>query len=92
MSYAARIREKISAAFAPCTLTLRDESASHAGHGGAHPGGETHFHLEVVSPAFAGLSALERQRKIYALLAPEMAERVHALSLALKTPEEAAKP
>jgi BolA family transcriptional regulator, general stress-responsive regulator len=88
MTYASRIREKISAAFAPCEIALFDESEKHAGHAGARPGGETHFRLEVISPVFEGLSAVERQRKVYGILADELKERVHALSLRLKTPAE----
>jgi BolA protein len=91
MSYANRIREKITAAFAPCEIALFDESAKHAGHAGAQPGGETHFRLEIISAAFEGLSAVERQRKVYGVLAVELKERVHALSLRLKTPAENAQ-
>jgi BolA protein len=91
MSYANRIREKITAAFAPCEIALFDESAKHAGHAGAQPGGETHFRLEIISAAFEGLSAVERQRKVYGVLAEELKERVHALSLRLKTPAENAQ-
>lgn len=90
MSTADRIREKIQAAFGPCAITLKDQSHKHAGHEGARPGGETHFHLEVVSESFAGLSAVERQRKVYAVLKEELAGPVHALSLSLKTAAETA--
>lgn len=88
MSYANRIHEKVTAAFAPCDIALTDESAKHAGHAGAKEGGETHFHLEIISPVFEGLSAVERQRRVYGVLAQELKERVHALSLRLKTPDE----
>ncbi|MBI3420198.1 MAG: BolA family transcriptional regulator [Proteobacteria bacterium] len=90
LSVAARIREKITAAFSPCTIQLEDQSPKHAGHAGAKPGGETHFHLEIVSPAFAGLSRVERQRRVHAALKDELEGPVHALSLSLKMPEEAA--
>ncbi|HVY13000.1 MAG TPA: BolA family protein [Alphaproteobacteria bacterium] len=88
--YAERIRQKITAAFEGSRFTLTDESGKHAGHAGAHPDGETHFHLEVIWPGFAGVSPVARQRQVYALLADELKEHVHALSLGLKTPEEAA--
>ncbi len=86
--YAARIRAKIEKAFAPCRVTLIDRSARHAAHAGVDAKGETHFYLEVVSPAFTGKNRLERQRLVYGLLRAEMNERVHALSLRLKAPGE----
>src|SRR5512144_1936186 len=61
----------------------------HAGHAGARPEGETHFRIEIVSASFQGLSRVERQRLVHRLLAAELAGRVHALSLATQTPEEA---
>lgn len=95
MRIADAIHDKLTAAFAPAALEVRDESARHAGHGGATRDdgsqGETHFHVRLVSSAFDGVSRVERQRRIHAALAVELAGPVHALSLALLTPEEAAR-
>lgn len=88
MSYADRIRRKVTDGLAPVRLDLVDQSHRHAGHAGAAPGGETHFDLVVVSAAFAGLSRVARQRRVYELLADELGERVHALSIRAVTPEE----
>src|SRR5689334_714637 len=82
------LRTKLQGAFSPTTLAIVDESARHAGHAGARPEGETHFSVRIVSAAFAGMSRVERQRKIYAAVAAELATRVHALSLVALTPEE----
>jgi BolA protein len=41
-----------------------------------------------VSAAFAGLGRLERQRRVHALLADLLRERVHALSLLCRAPGE----
>lgn len=90
--YADRIRTKLTEAFAPAALDIEDESARHAGHAGAAPGGETHFRVRIVSAAFAGMGRVERQRRVYAVLASELSERVHALALETRTPDEAAKP
>jgi BolA protein len=84
------IRSKLEAAFAPIRLDVVDESHRHAGHAGARPEGETHFRVEIVAAAFAGKSRVERQRLVYAVLAEELRDRVHALQLVTKTPEEAA--
>ncbi len=88
MTVAERIRHKLTQAFAPVRLDIIDESHRHAGHAGARPEGETHFSVEIVSDAFAGRSRVERQRLVYATLADELRERVHALALKTLTPEE----
>ena len=64
MGMAERIREKLEGALAPEGLDIADESALHAAHAGARPGGETHFRVAVVSRAFAGLSRVERHRRV----------------------------
>lgn len=88
MSIRSRIEEKLTAALAPAELEIEDESHRHAGHAGHRPGGETHFRVRVVSEAFRGESRVARQRRVYGLLAAELQERVHALSLTTLTPEE----
>lgn len=85
------MEEKLQAAFAPTRLAVVDESHRHAGHAGARPEGETHFAVEIVSPAFAGQSRVARQRAVYAVLSHEMQTRVHALALTTLTPDEDAK-
>ncbi len=85
---ATRIQEKLTAALSPVRLAVIDDSSKHAGHVGARPGGETHFTVDVVSSAFEGLSRVARQRKIYEILAEEVAGPVHALAMTVKTPKE----
>ncbi|HZL58397.1 MAG TPA: BolA family protein [Stellaceae bacterium] len=88
MSVADRIRTKLSTALAPTRIVIQDDSARHAEHAGARQGGESHFRLEIVSAAFAGESRVARQRRVYAILAEELAGPVHALEVATRTPEE----
>jgi len=83
------IRQKLTAAFSPTRLDIVDESHRHAGHAGARPEGESHFTVTIVSAAFAGQSRVARQRMVYDILAGELKNDVHALSLVTKTPEEA---
>jgi BolA protein len=85
-----RLKAALQAAFAPQTLTVIDDSARHAGHAGATPGGETHFNVLIVSQAFQGLSRVARHRAVNAALSAEFASGLHALHLVLRTPEEAA--
>ena len=88
MTMADTIRAKLTATFMPDALDVEDESAKHAGHSGARPGGETHFNVRIVSKAFEGVSRVERQRRIYAALANELKSSIHALSLTTLTPAE----
>jgi BolA protein len=83
------ITEKLTAAFAPERLDVLDESHRHAGHAGARPGGETHYSVYIVSPAFQGKSRIERHRMVNATLAGELAAGVHALAIRAAAPGEA---
>lgn len=88
MTVAETIRAKLTGRFAPLRLEIVDESHRHAGHAGARPEGETHFAVTIVSPAFAGLNRVARQRLVYETLADELATRVHALSLTTLAPSD----
>lgn len=82
------IEEKLTAALAPVRLAVHDQSDAHRGHAGAAGRTETHFRVEVVSAAFEGLNRLARERRVQEILAAELADRVHALSVAARTPAE----
>ena len=88
MDYATRMRTKLTEALQPTRLDIVDDSHRHAGHAGADPLGETHFNITIVSAAFDGKSRVARQRLVYDLVAQELKERVHALSLKTLTPAE----
>jgi BolA protein len=83
------LQSKLEAAFSPVLLDIEDESAHHAGHSGAREGGESHFRVRIVSGQFSGLSRVERQRRVYAVLSAEFAKGLHALALTTQTPDEA---
>ncbi len=51
-------------------------------------GSETHLKVVVVSAAFAGKSAVERHRLVYATLSDEIRDGLHALSVTSRSPEE----
>ena len=72
----------------PIELDLVDESALHAGHAGARPGGNTHWRLTIVLRAFAGKPKLARHRMVYQALGELMQEPIHALSIEARSPEE----
>ena len=72
----------------PSKVELVDDSEKHRGHGGYNPAGESHFTLTIESPLFEGKSRVERQRMVHAALGELVGERVHALSIRAKGPEE----
>ncbi len=88
MSVAETIEQKLRTALNISHMELIDESAKHAGHAGARPGGESHFRLLLVSSDFAGKNRVARQRQIYRILKEEMAGQIHALSLDIRLQEE----
>jgi BolA protein len=91
MSVKDDITNKLKEAFAPESLSVVDESHLHEGHMGHRPGGETHFRLHIVSPAFEGKSRIDRHRMVNAALTAELAGPVHALAMKAQTPAEAAR-
>ncbi len=84
-----RIADILTAAFAPSVLQVEDDSAKHAGHAGARPGGQTHYTVTIESAAFAGLNRVARHRRVTDALSAEFADGLHALSLRLRAPGEA---
>ena len=87
MTVAEDIRRRLGA-LAPARLELLDESAQHAGHSGASPGGNTHWKLTIVSASFAGKPKVARHRMIYQALGELMRHPIHALSIDAKSPDE----
>jgi BolA protein len=86
-----QLRLALQSELAPVSLEIIDDSAKHAGHAGAREGG--HYRVVIVAEAFKGRSQLERHRLVYAAVAPLMAQapmgqRIHALSITARTPEE----
>jgi BolA protein len=78
-----QIRERLQAAFVPELLEVIDEGHKHAGHAGE---GKGHFHVRIVSAAFAGQLPIKRHRMIYGLLDDLMNHGIHALSIDASAP------
>ena len=73
---------------APARVELVDESAKHAGHAGASPGGNTHWNLTIVSAVFAGKPKVARHRMVYQALGELMQHPIHALTISALAPGE----
>ena len=82
----ALIETRLTAALAPVSISVRDDSAQHAGHAGASAGG--HFTVTIVAAAFAGKARVSRHRLVYDALADAMQRGIHALAIMAYTPEE----
>ncbi len=54
-------------------------------------GTSDHWQASIISAAFTGMSLIQRHRMVMAALAEEMKGPIHALTLDVKTPDEAAK-
>ncbi len=76
-----QIRQRLADALAPTELEITDEGHLHAGHAGE---GKGHFHVRIVSAAFAGKLPLQRHRMIYTVVGDLMDNGIHALSIDAK--------
>lgn len=83
MSMVDEIRQRLSAALTPTELDVLDEGYKHAGHANE---GKGHFHVRIVSAAFAGQLPLKRHRMVYAALDGLMDQGIHALSIDAQAP------
>src|SRR5258708_26524821 len=88
MRVADRIRAKLTAALQPTRLVIRDDSHRHAGHAGARPEGETHFHVEIVSAVFAAATPSPPHPPAYHPLPGEMPGPTPRPALPPLPPEE----
>lgn len=81
MKTADLIQQRLTASFKPISLSVTDQSEAHKGHSGWREGGETHFHVDIRSPSFAGMTRLEMHRAVHEVLSPDPLDTIHALSL-----------
>ncbi|RLA18252.1 MAG: BolA family transcriptional regulator, partial [Gammaproteobacteria bacterium] len=72
------IKSLLTESLTPERLEIADNSQAHAGHAGAQSGGG-HYHVLIVSDAFAGKSLVQRHQLIYKALGDLMKHQIHAL-------------
>jgi len=83
MSVAQVIEDKLRANLTVLELAIENESHMHSG-----PATESHFKVRLVSDDFAGKRLVQRHQLIYKVLADEMKNPIHALSMLLYTQQE----
>lgn len=84
MSVAQTITDKLNQSFTPSHLEVINESNRHH----VPPNSETHFKVVIVSEQFDGHRPLSRHRSVNGVLADELANGVHALSINTYTQAE----
>jgi BolA family transcriptional regulator, general stress-responsive regulator len=89
VSIADQIEACLLEGLSPERLIVIDESAAHAGHAGHREGGESHFRVRILAETFAGMSRVERHRRVNALLRPAFERGIHALAIEAAAPGEA---
>ena len=78
------IESKIKTSLSPIHLQVINESHMHS----VPPGSESHFKLVIVADGFEGKRLIQRHQLVNGLLAKELREDIHALSMQTLTPDE----
>ena len=78
------IEAKIHDALSPTHLEVINETHMH----NVPPDSESHFKLVIVTDVFEGISRVQRHQKINKILAQELKNNIHALSMQTLTTEE----
>ncbi len=86
------IQEKLQRELTPIHLEVKNVSHQHRGHASSPGSGQSHFEVSITAAAFEGLGKVARHRKIYQILASEMAGPIHALALETLAPSESKSP
>ena len=84
MSVQSTIEEKLAHGLNLLHMEVINESSNH----NVPPGSESHFKLVLVSPDFDGKTLIKRHRLVNELLADELQNKIHALSMHTYTEEE----
>ena len=78
------IEQKLAETLTPAHLEVINESQMH----NVPPGSESHFKVVIVTDAFDGVSRVRRHQQVNGILAKELKEDIHALSMQTMTPDE----
>ena len=78
------IESRIRVSLSPMHLRVVNESHLHS----VPPGSESHFKLVIVTDKFEGKPLVRRHQLVNGILAEELKENIHALSMETLTPAE----
>lgn len=83
-----KLKEFLQQTFKTATVEVVDDSHKHRNHAGVKQTGGGHFKVLVVSEIFAGMSRIDRHRKVTKAAMEAFPGMIHALSVQAVTPEE----
>lgn len=81
------IHARLTEAFEPVELLIKDQSQLHIGHAGAKDG-RGHFDVYIVASAFADKNRLQRHRMVHDTLKDLLETDIHALRIKATAPGE----
>ena len=84
MGIADLMATRLTEAFAPTLLEIRDDSEKHRGHAGYQEGGESHWQIVISSAVFDGMNRLARHRAIHAAVGKDIIGLIHALAIDIR--------
>ncbi|WP_370931403.1 BolA family protein [Bartonella sp. DGB1] len=87
------IEDKLKKTLNPVSIKIINDSNKHKHHLGNPQKNNTediitHLHIHIISDYFNNMNKITRSRLIYKILAEEMQDSLHAVSLKLESPEE----
>lgn len=80
---AALIQERLSAAFHPSFIDIKDQSHLHVGHPGSKGGGG-HYQLTIQAEVFQDKPLLTCHQLIYQALGDLMGKAIHAIGITIR--------
>ncbi|GHC62869.1 BolA family protein [Neogemmobacter tilapiae] len=80
MTVEQELQQRLTAAFQPTELDIRNDSHRHHGHAGDDGSGESHFHVLIRAPALAGMGRVARHRAVHHAIG-DLNTRIHALGI-----------
>jgi BolA protein len=84
MTVQATIEQKLAESLTPAHLEVINESYMH----NVPPGSESHFKVVIVADVFDGVSRVRRHQQVNGILAKEIKNDIHALSMQTMTRDE----
>lgn len=78
-----QIEQQIEQQFAPKYLKIEDISHYHEGHGNYIAGKITHISIKIFSPELKDMRAIDAHRAINKVLAPFVAQGLHAYKITI---------
>jgi BolA family transcriptional regulator, general stress-responsive regulator len=70
------------------SVIVTNHSHLHHGHAGSPNSGQSHFHVQIISKKFTGLSRVKRHQLVNGHIKHLFDNGLHALSMNLSTPDE----